>query len=56
MHTDKLKYNGLIHLIIKGFYEVYTKLGGGFLESVYEDAMTLRYTTTRIASRDSKRD
>jgi GxxExxY protein len=41
MNTDKLKYNGLIHLIIKGFYEVYTKLGGGFLESVYENAMTL---------------
>ncbi len=27
--------------IIKGFYEVYTELGGGFLESVYENAMTL---------------
>jgi len=41
MHTDKLKYKELTHLIIKGFYEVYTELGGGFLESVYENAMTL---------------
>jgi GxxExxY protein len=41
MYTDKLKYKELTHLIIKGFYEVYTELGGGFLESVYENAMTL---------------
>jgi GxxExxY protein len=41
MHTDKLKYKELTHLIIKCFYEVYTELGGGFLESVYENAMTL---------------
>jgi hypothetical protein len=40
MHTDKLKYKELTHLIIKGFYEVYTELGG-FLESVYENAMTI---------------
>ena len=41
MHTDKLKFKDLTQLIIKGFYEVYTKLGGGFFESVYENAMTL---------------
>lgn len=41
MHTDKLKYKELTHLIIKSFYEVYNELGGGFLESVYENAMTL---------------
>jgi hypothetical protein len=41
MHTDKLKYKELTHLIIKGFHEVYTELGGGFLESVFENAMTL---------------
>jgi GxxExxY protein len=41
MHTDKLKHKELSHLIIKSFYEVYNELGGGFLESVYENAMTL---------------
>jgi GxxExxY protein len=49
MHTDKLRYKELTHLIIKSFYEVYNELGGGFLESVYENAMTLGFTTTRIA-------
>jgi hypothetical protein len=42
MHTDKLKYKELTQLIIKGFYEVYTKLGGVFFESVYENAMTFK--------------
>ena len=41
MHTDKLRYKELTHLIIKSFYEVYNELGGGFLKSVYENAMTL---------------
>ena len=41
MHTDKLRYKELTHLIIKSFYDVYTELCGGFLESVYENAMTL---------------
>ena len=41
MHSDKLKYKELTHLIIKSFYDVYNELGGGFLESVYENAMTL---------------
>ena len=41
MHTDKLRYKELTHLIIKSFYDVYNELGGGFLESVYENAMTL---------------
>ena len=41
MDTDKLKYKELTNLVIKGFYEVYNELGGGFLESVYENAMTL---------------
>jgi hypothetical protein len=41
MHTDKLKYKDLTHLIINGFYEVYTESGGGLLESVYEKAICL---------------
>jgi GxxExxY protein len=41
MHTDKLKHKEFSHLIIKGFYDVYNELGGGFLESVYKNAMTL---------------
>ena len=41
MNTDNLRYKDLSHLIIKSFYEVYNELGGGFLESVYENAMAL---------------
>jgi len=41
MHTDKLMYKELTHFIIKSFYDVYNELGGGFLESVYENAMAL---------------
>ncbi len=38
MNTD-LKYNKLTEHIIKIFYKVYNKLGYGFLEKVYENAM-----------------
>jgi GxxExxY protein len=41
MYADKLKHKELSHLIIKSFYGVYNELGGDFLESVYENAMTL---------------
>ena len=36
-----LKHNEITEKIIKGFYEVYNELGRGFLESVYEKALTL---------------
>lgn len=37
----KYKYQGLTHAIIKGYYEVYNELGTGFLESVYENALSM---------------
>lgn len=37
----KYKYQSLTHTIIKGYYEVYNELGTGFLESVYENALTM---------------
>jgi GxxExxY protein len=36
-----LKHNEITEKILKGFYEVYNELGRGFLESVYENALTL---------------
>ncbi len=34
-----MKYEEITEKIIKAFYEVYNKLGGGFLERVYENAI-----------------
>ena len=36
-----LKHNEITEKILKGFYEVYNELGRGFLESVYQNALTL---------------
>jgi GxxExxY protein len=36
-----MKYKELTEKIIKIFYKVYTKLGYGFLEKVYENAMMI---------------
>jgi GxxExxY protein len=38
---DGLKHRDLTERIIGVFYEVYTELGHGFLESVYEEAIAL---------------
>jgi GxxExxY protein len=38
-----LKYANLSSDIIKCFYEVYNELGRGFLESVYQNAMMIRF-------------
>lgn len=35
------QHHKLTRKIIKGYYEVYNELGTGFLESVYEKAMTI---------------
>ena len=37
--TGGLAEEGLTHSIIGGFYEVYTELGFGYLESVYSEAL-----------------
>jgi GxxExxY protein len=39
--SENPKYNSLTEKIIGVFYEVYNKLGYGFLEEVYEHAMVL---------------
>lgn len=45
MNTDlqDLKYKELTEKIIKIFYDVYNKLGYGFLEKVYENAMMIEF-------------
>jgi len=42
------KYNVLTERIIEIFYRVYNKLGYGFLENVYENAMMKEFKTTDI--------
>lgn len=39
--NDNLKHSDITDKIIKAFYIVYNKLGYGFLEKVYENAMML---------------
>lgn len=43
MNTDyqDIKYKALTEKIIKVFYKVYNKLGYGFLEKIYENAMMI---------------
>ncbi len=35
--NDNFKYSGITNKIIKAYYNVYNKLGFGFLEKVYEN-------------------
>lgn len=41
MSIESFKYTELTDKIIKAFYTVYNKLGYGFLEKVYENAMRI---------------
>ena len=41
MNSDNLKHSELTEKIIKAFFIVYNKLGYGFLEKVYENAMVI---------------
>ena len=52
MDTDKesIKYKKLTENIIKTFYKVYNKLGYGFLEKVYENAMMLELEKEGISA------
>jgi len=45
MNTDReeIEYKELTDRIIKIFYKVYNKLGYGFLEKVYENAMMIEF-------------
>jgi len=44
MNRDRLKYEEITDVILKGFYEVYNELGDGFLEYVYENALYIVLT------------
>jgi len=50
MNTDyqDIKYKALTEKIIKIFYRVYNKLGYGFLERVYENAMMIEFKREAI--------
>jgi GxxExxY protein len=39
--SDNYKHSDITELIIKAFYNVYNKLGYGFLERVYENSMVI---------------
>lgn len=51
MNTDNqdIKYKELTEKIIKIFYRVYNKLGYGFLEKVYENAMMIEFKRDGIS-------
>ncbi|MDD5540290.1 MAG: GxxExxY protein [Candidatus Neomarinimicrobiota bacterium] len=38
---ENYKYQEITEKIIKGFYETYNELGNGFLEVIYEKALTM---------------
>ena len=42
---QKLLHSDITEKIIKGFYEVYSELGFGFLENVYENALSIVLTS-----------
>ena len=44
------KYKGLIEKIVNIFYKIYNKLGYGFLEKVYKDAMMIEFKKEGIPS------
>ena len=50
MNTDceDIKYKELTDKIIKIFYRVYNKLGYGFLERIYENAMMIEFKRESI--------
>ena len=52
MNTDHqdLKYRKLTEKIISIFYRVYNKLGYGFLEKIYENAMMLEFKKEGITA------
>jgi len=50
MNTDlqDIQYKELTEKIIKIFYKVYNKLGYGFLEKVYENAMIIEFRREKV--------
>ena len=52
--SDKLLHQSLTEAIIKIFYKVYNKLGYGFLEKVYENAMAIELRRLDIPFRQQQ--
>jgi len=52
MNTDfqDIKYKQLTEKIIKIFYKVYNKLGYGFLEKIYENAMMIEFRGETVSA------
>lgn len=50
----KILYRDLTEKIIKCFYNVYNELGGGFLESVYENSLTIEFESIGLSFESQK--
>jgi GxxExxY protein len=46
--TDNYIHSNLTNLIIKAFFKVYNKLGYGFLERVYQNALVIELTRSGL--------
>ncbi len=51
---DNCKHSEITENIIKAFYVVYNKLGYGFLEKVYENAMMIELQKLRMVAEKQK--
>ena len=51
---DNYKHSDITEKIIKAFYLVYNKLGYGFLEKVYENAMILELAEENLVAESQK--
>lgn len=51
---ENYKYSDITDLIIKAYYKVYNKLGYGFLEKVYENAMIMELLNYNLACERQK--
>ena len=48
MNTDNFKHSETTEKIIKAFYKVYNTLGYGFLEKVYENALSVELSKINL--------
>ncbi|MFW5773863.1 MAG: GxxExxY protein [Tangfeifania sp.] len=51
---DNYKYSDITKLIISAYYQVYNKLGYGFLEKVYEKAMMIELHKLKLKCESQK--
>ena len=54
MTSEQLLHSDLTEVILKAFYHVYNKLGYGFLEKVYENALALTLRKRGLAVEQQK--